>query len=270
MLVLHDEERTDPMTTPTTAHQATVALVHGVLVEAARRRQDMLPGLVETLQDDVVVTTGGTTRPAYGWFAEGAWRYGERRVHELFLNADRRNPHPSVSVAEDVLITLLHEGCHVWAQANDVRDVSRNGRYHNRRFAEIALTLGLAVERDPVIGHRTPSLSPWARADYADLLGELERGLVLAREPKLAVAVSSGTELDGPQTTAVLPVGPQQRPAKYVFASCQCQDRRGRPMTIRVATGSWRPGVICCSVCTAPFAESLTARRQSATKALSQ
>lgn len=34
---------------PTDAHRATLALLHDTVVEAARRRQDDLPGLVETL-----------------------------------------------------------------------------------------------------------------------------------------------------------------------------------------------------------------------------
>jgi len=60
--------------TPTDAHQAMLALLHRILVEAARRRQDELPGLVETLQDDVLLNAGETRRHALGWFAEGAWR----------------------------------------------------------------------------------------------------------------------------------------------------------------------------------------------------
>ena len=248
---------------PSEALQATLALFYRVLVEAASRRRDMLPGLVETLQDDVVVTAGGTTRPAYGWFAERVWRYGDRQVHELFLNADLRRPRRLALSAEDVLVTLLHEGCHVWAQANDVRDASRDGRYHNRRFAEIALAIGLAVERDPVYGHRTPSLLPWARADYAELLGELEGGLVLSRQQKLVQTVGTGADLGGPEPTAGSSVGPSARPGKYVFASCRCRDTRGRAVTIRVAMGSWRPGVIGCSLCAAPFTESLTEDRQS-------
>lgn len=250
---------------PTDAHRAMLALLHDTVVEAARRRQEELPGLVETLQDDVVLATGGTSRPAYGWFAEGAWRYGDRRVHELFLNADRRVPHPSVSVAEDVLVTLLHEACHVWAQANSVRDTSREGRYHNRRFARIALDIGLAVEKDTVIGHRTPSLSPWARADYSDLLKELDRGLVLAREPKPAEPINGPADLDDDADEDVDTLGfagPTVSSAKYVFASCSCQDGRGHPVTVRVAKGSWRPGVICCAACQASFTESLTVRRQ--------
>ena len=44
---------------PTGAHRTMLALLHDTVVEVARRRQDELPGLVETLQDDVVLTMGG-------------------------------------------------------------------------------------------------------------------------------------------------------------------------------------------------------------------
>ncbi len=250
---------------PTDAHRAMLALLHSVIVEAARLRQEELPGLVETLQDDVVLTAGGTSRPAYGWFAEDAWRYGDRHVHELFLNADRRVAHPLASGAEDVLVTLLHEACHVWAQLGGIRDTSRDGRYHNRRFAEIALAIGLAVEKDTVIGHRTPGLSSWARADYAELLGELERGLVLAREPKLRGPVGGNTDTDDEgdeDVDAAGSPGSTVSTTKYIFASCRCRDARRHLVTIRVAKGSWRPGIICCAVCQAPFTESLTVHRQ--------
>jgi hypothetical protein len=258
---LEDSDEIALIDSPTDAHRGMLALLHHVIVSAAARRQEELPGLVETLQDDVVLTTGGTSRPAYGWFAEDAWRYGDRHVHELFLNADRSLPHPSVSTAEGALVTLLHEACHVWAKLTGVRDTSRENRYHNRRFAEIALAIGLAVEKDSAIGHCTPALSPWARADYADLLGELERGLVLAREPKLTLAGISGPDTDdevdedGEDGDATGSSGTVTS-SKYVFASCGCQDARQHPITIRVAKGSWRPGVICCSICQVPFSES--------------
>lgn len=239
---------------PTDAHLALLALLHDVVVEVASRRQDDLPGLVETLQDDVVLTAGGTPRRVYGWFAEQVWRFGDRHVHELFLNADRRHFHPSGSPAEQVLVTLLHESCHVWAQARDIRDTSRDGRYHNKRFAQIALLIGLTVEKDEAIGHRTPTLAPWARVAYADLLTRLDQGLVLAREPR-PDGLDNTPEDEADQhadPTDELSDSPTST-TKYVFASCQCRDIRRRPVTIRVAKGSWRPGVICCALCEAPF-----------------
>lgn len=250
-------EQTDGQTvvSPTDAHLALLALLHEVAVEVARRRQDDLPGLVETLQDDVVLTTGGTSRRVYGWFAEHAWRFGDRHVHELFLNADHRHFDPSGGPAEQALITLLHESCHVWAQAQGIKDTSRDGRYHNKRFAQIALVIGLGIEKDKLIGHRTPTLASWARAAYADLVTRLNQGLVLAREPELFDLDNSpddeaeqGVDLTDESSASSSPT------TKYVFASCQCRDARHRPITIRVAKGSWRPEVICCAVCEAPFA----------------
>jgi hypothetical protein len=239
---------------PTGAHQALLALLSRVLLEVARRRQDELPGLVETLQDDVVVTTGGTRRRVLGTFTEEIWRYDNRQVHEVFLNADRRDRYPGVSAAEDVLTTLLHEGCHVWAKANGVRDTSRDGRWHNRRFAEVALQIGLDVERDPVIGHQTPGLSVRGRTEYFDLLAELEQGLLLSREPQRQEPESDDEELTGQESPAAMTTS--QQAAKYIFASCACRDGRGRKVTIRVAKGSWRPGVIRCEICQSPFQES--------------
>jgi len=224
----------------TDAHLHLTSLVTQVLLEAARRRRNDLPGLLETLQDDVLVTVGGTSHRALGWFEEDAWHHGGRRVHEVFLNADRRHAHAYLSTAEDVLVTLLHEACHVWAYTSGVKDVSRAGRYHNRAFARTAEVIGLAVDHYGMVGYSTPALSSWGRTAYGDLLVELKRGLVLTREPELrARGPRGGAELvDCPaQNTLAAP----PKPSRYIFATCGCVDRRGRRATIRVARGSWRP-----------------------------
>lgn len=239
--------------TPTDAHQAQLKLLSSILLEVAHRRQDELPGLLESLQDDVVLTIGRTTRRILGSLSDGVWRYGDRQVHEVFLNADRRNAHPGVSPAEDVLTTLLHEACHVWAKAQGIKDTSRDGRYHNRRFGEIALQIGLDVERDPVIGHRTPGLSAWGRAEYSDLLAELEDGLVLAREPRPREPVPDGEEPADHQEDPATTTTSQPREPKYIFAYCNCQGSRGQRVAIRIAKGSWRPGVIRCDACQSAF-----------------
>jgi hypothetical protein len=240
---------------PTDAHQAMNALFVQVLVEAARRRQDELPGLTETLQDQVLFTSGGTARHALGWFAARAWQQHDRPVHELFINADFGTHDPWISPAEDVLVTLLHEACHVYAEVNGVKDTSRDGRYHNRRFAEIAIQIGLQVERHPQYGHHTTRLSARGRHDYADLLGELDRGLVLVRQPRPTEPTDVGA--DEASSAASVAAGAQPVVTKYVFAACQCRTDRGR-VTIRVARGSWRTGVVRCSACGSVFAESLT------------
>jgi hypothetical protein len=258
---------TDPITdemltsgsVPTDAHQAMNALLARVLLEVARRRQDQLPGLVETLQDRVLFTSGGTSRRACGWFQASAWQHGSQAIHEVFVNAAFDNhKDPSVSVAEDVLVTLAHEGCHVFADANSIKDTSRNGSYHNLRFAEIALQIGLDVERDEQIGHCTPRLSAWARAEYVDLVANLDRGLIIARRSASAEpATETGERGNAAPGGRLEP--PTPTTSKYVFATCRCRTGRGH-VTIRVARGSWRPGLVRCGACDAMFEESPTIR----------
>jgi hypothetical protein len=259
-------ENTEPIipstgSTPTDAHLELTACLAKVLLEVARRRQDELPGLTETLQDQVLVTSGGTNRHVDGWFQARAWRHGNRTVHELFLNASYGDHDPRISAEENVLVTLLHEAAHVWASANNVRDTSRDGRYHNRRFAEIALAIGLQVERDATIGHRTPRLSVRGRYDYADLLGELKDGLTLSRISRPVRSTRNDTEEGAPAAGLADPDAVTPITSKYVFASCQCQTGRGL-VTIRMSRGSWRPGIIGCGGCGSAFAESLTSGRQ--------
>jgi hypothetical protein len=240
---------------PTETYLRQIAVLSNVLLEAARRCADVLPGLYEVLQDNVVVTSGGTAKWALGWFQQAAWRHGERRLDEVFVNADRSRAHPGMMSAEDVLVTLLHEGCHVYAQANGIRDTSRDGRYHNRRFGELAVAIGLTVVPDPVIGHETPGLAASAYVKYADLLAELEDGLVLTRE-RVTVPKSSGGAVDGDIAISTSSLTGVANSSKYVFACCRCAGARGNRITIRIARGSWRPQTIRCSACDAWFVES--------------
>lgn len=187
----------------TGAYLRQVAVQHAVLVEVAKRRLDHLPGLLETLERDVVLLTAGGREhvDALGAFAPAVWRHGRRRVHELFVNADRRLVHPAVRTAEGVLITLLHEACHLYACIWSIRDTYRGGRYHNRRFGEIAVVLGLTVVPRPAVGLETPALATWARDEYADLLTILDRSLVLAREP-VGAPVTAGHRTETAATLA--------------------------------------------------------------------
>ncbi|GAA4550015.1 hypothetical protein [Amycolatopsis samaneae] len=240
---------------PTDAHLATNALLARVLLEVARRRGDELPGLTETLQDQVLITCGGTASRVYGWFDAEAWQHGDRPVHELFVNACFSDRPPDISPTENVMTTLLHEACHVYAAAEGIKDTSRQERYHNRRFAQLAVQIGLVVVPDQRIGHHTPRLSARGQADYADLLVELGQGLVIQRTPPplqpREPAGTPGNSLSQPSPETA----PPATASKYVFAACSCQVGRG-PVTIRVARGGWRPGVIRCGVCQRSFDES--------------
>ena len=63
---------------------------------------------------------------------------------------------------------LLHEAVHGIAAARGVRDTSRAGRYHNRRFLAISEEMGLdhPEEPHPSSGFSLVSLSPEAKRRY--------------------------------------------------------------------------------------------------------
>jgi hypothetical protein len=81
----------------------------------------------------------------------------------------------------EVLGTLLHEAAHGFAQARSIQDTSRQGRYHNRRYAQLACELGLEVASVQPIGWSATTVpEPTANA-YAGQLAELTAALVLWR-----------------------------------------------------------------------------------------
>ena len=70
---------------------------------------------------------------------------------------------------------LLHEAVHGIAAARGVRDTSRAGRYHNRRFLAIAEELGLdhVDEPHPSSGFSLVTLNPEARRRYRSTIERL-------------------------------------------------------------------------------------------------
>jgi hypothetical protein len=80
-----------------------------------------------------------------------------------------------------VLGTLLHEAAHGLAQARRIADTSRQGRYHNRRYATLAGELGLQVASVQPIGWSVTTVPDTTAAAYAGQLEDLAAALVLWR-----------------------------------------------------------------------------------------
>lgn len=57
----------------------------------------------------------------------------------------------------EIVGTLCHECCHHLAYLKGIRDVSRHGYWHNKRFKEIAEQHGLIVEQHPKVGYGVTS-----------------------------------------------------------------------------------------------------------------
>lgn len=96
-----------------------------------------------------VEVTISRTRGAYGHFTCGKiWYSGADVRHEINVN-----PEYTDRPIEEIITTLIHECCHLYASQKGIKDTSNNGVYHNKRFKDIAETKGhIKIEQVPVYG----------------------------------------------------------------------------------------------------------------------
>jgi hypothetical protein len=134
----------------------------------------------------------------------------------------------STAAPTDVLGTLLHEAAHGLAQARSIQDTSRQGRYHNRRYAQLAAELGLEVTSVKPIGWSATTVPESTAIVYAGQLEELAAALVLWRRQEYRT-------------------GPGTRSRNLLAAACGCGRR------IRAAKATLAQAPIVCGACQQPF-----------------
>lgn len=89
-----------------------------------------------------------STVGAYGHVSVNkVWHNTEIATHELNLSADYLN-----RPIENVVATLIHEGCHLYAMQRGIKDTSNNGIYHNKRFKTLAEERGLSISKHEKYG----------------------------------------------------------------------------------------------------------------------
>jgi SprT-like family. len=98
--------------------------------------------------------------------------YTELHISSTILN----------ETADHVLTTLLHEACHGIADTRGIQDTSRQGRYHNANFVEIATELGLLTEKNSTIGSTTPGITDKTKTRFKNTLDDLTESLDLYQE----------------------------------------------------------------------------------------
>jgi hypothetical protein len=178
------------------------------------------------LPEAVLVVASGAEgkRVNLGHFAPHRWQVHGADRHEVLVGGEGLQRGPL-----DVLGTLLHEAAHGLAQARGVQDTSRQGRYHNRRYATLARELGLEVASVKPIGWSATTVPTQTANLYAGPLEDLAAALVLWRRQEHRRGA-------GPRSHNLL------------AASCGCGRR------IRVAKTTLAEAPILCGVCTQPFA----------------
>jgi hypothetical protein len=202
----------------------TLAAVIDALAQAwtgIRARHPDVPAAV------LVVASGSTARNrlVLGHFAGARWQSGDDRLPEVLVSGEGLH-----RPAAAVLTTLLHEAGHGIAATRGIKDTSRQGRWHNKRFAALADELGLTAACHPAFGWSPCTLRPSTLDSYADTLDRLGAVLSLYRHPEPCGPTAGRTSNNNP-------------------LACEC----GCPRKIRVARAVLDLGPIYCAVCETEF-----------------
>jgi hypothetical protein len=190
---------------------------------AIRARHGEVPDAV------VIVGSGSPSKPnagmKWGHFAALRWQHGDDRLPEVLVSGEGLS-----RTAAEVFTTLLHEATHGLADARGVKDTSRQGRWHNKKFATLAAELGLSASKDDKLGYSPCTLTDTASADYAATITALGKALNAYRHPD--------------------PIGEGKgRTNNNNGVSCECECRR----KIRLSTSVFEEGPIVCAACGAAF-----------------
>jgi hypothetical protein len=203
---------------------------------ALRVRWPELPAVVITVFYD-------RHRSVRGYFWDGQWRsQADPFLPELHIDSTILSDPP-----EAILKTLVHEAAHALARARGIKDTSREGRYHNYRFAELAQEMGLVVEGDVKIGVRTPRLNPeWLAGPYRLLVQVIDAASRRLWQEDHGVTGGSSGNGQNSRTGPMAPTGPKGRLVKAV---CQCSP----PRIIRAARNTLQAAPIRCAACGGEF-----------------
>ena len=137
------------MTTPPSLGSDTVAALESAWADIHDRYPDVIPNVVfitgSGRQGKRAGLKLGHVTVAPNWQqhrpSTSRAKSAPARFHEVFIAAETLAQHPV-----KLLETLIHEAAHTVAMTRGVKDVSRQNRYHNRRFRAICEEMGLAWE----------------------------------------------------------------------------------------------------------------------------
>jgi hypothetical protein len=209
----------------TANHTATPEGAASVLVAALEHAWQTIQQRHPDVPEAVLVVASGSEgkRLNLGHFAPHRWQVNGADRHEVLVGGEGLQRGPL-----EVLGTLLHEAAHGLAQGRGIADTSRQGRYHNRRYATLARELGLEVASVKPIGWSATTVPDTTAAAYAGQLEELAAALVLWRRQEHRIG--SGT-----------------RSRNLLAAACGCGRR------VRVAKATLAEAPILCGACAQPF-----------------
>ena len=189
--------------------------------KAVRERHPEIP--------NVVIVLGASSTTRFGQYQSGTWEgQKQTKLPEIILFGEALS-----RGAQATLGTLIHESAHALAHVREIKDTSRQGRFHNKKFKELAAEVGIDVAHSPTIGWSITTL-PKPTADlYKSELAVLAKALKTYRLPDVKPT----------------------KPKTTIKINCECE-QNGDPKRATTVSRSWfEKGDIRCDVCLSSFLE---------------
>lgn len=244
------------MTTATITTDTAGSTVVKALEAAYASLRSEHPDLPEVL----FITGSGLMGRGAKWGHYGADRWVVRqdgtvvdekgRLPEIFIAGERLE-----CGAAETFATIVHEAVHALAVVREVKDTSRDGRYHNRRFVALAEELGMEWPEDQAphstIGYSAVVLTEEAKDHFSAVIGDLAGAIAVHLDTFKRLGLTTGKG-DGKGTGGEAPDLPKKAPKKSranLKAVCQCET----PRIIRASATVLEAGGIECRECGAEF-----------------
>ncbi|MER5511543.1 hypothetical protein ABT052_40460 [Streptomyces sp. NPDC002766] len=198
---------------------------------------------------DVVIVTGtgrGRRKNALTWGHHSVDRWLDAaaagRKAELFVSGEA-----IAKGGEMVVETMLHEAGHALAAVRGIRDTSCAGRWHNRRFADLARELGLEPPKkaQKVIGFSEALITAATVGRYAAQLRRLDAA-ALAR---IEVPEDDKSQQEPQSEDNPGPRGGRGRAGKRVAVECGCTP----PRRMQVSPAFLDDAPVLCGRCRTEF-----------------
>lgn len=225
-----------------------IAVLEGAWADIRAAHPDV-PGVV-------MITGTARTHRAHeaklGHFGADRWNTPDGKLPELFVAGELLAACGKVSGGRRVLETLLHEAAHGMAHTRGIQDCSRQNRYHNKKFVQLATELGLTPPSTPhgTIGFSDTTLTDEAAAAWAKTIAAVDA----ADLPHLTDFIGAGS--------AGLPAGGEdgdgedegtgkKPPRSGVRASVVCACNPPRKLSLSLK--QLEIGGVLCALCMGEF-----------------
>lgn len=250
---------------PTQTGDMTGSAVVKLMEEVWERIRDNHPELPAVV---IVTGTGMIWGPQrWGHFRANGWMAraeGENAATNLALGEMFMAGETMAKGARQVLQTMLHEAAHVLARVRDLKDTSRQGRWHNKVFRTLAEEMGLEHRKasaDVQHGFSFVTLTAETEAKYADLLDELDREIRLVVDlPWFLKGTAKpegeeGSDEDEVEGGEFIGGGRKVKTTTAqsgnLKATCGCPE----PLIIRLSRKVLETRAVCCELCGCCFKE---------------